>query len=71
MRKDGRDPSVRSVFEEVRLAFEAKDQGLEHPLLTNRKDGVDVDMDLLYDYGHTVSMKLGNATDTVELIPST
>ena len=71
IRKDGRDPSVRSVFEEVRLAFEAKDQGLEHPLLTNRKDGVDVDMDLLYDYGHTVSMKLGNATDTVELIPST
>mgnify|MGYP001626815009 CR=1 FL=1 len=71
LRPDGRDPSVRSAFEEIRLAHEAKKQGLDHPLLTRRKDGVDVDMDMLQDYSHSVTVRLGKATDTMELIPST
>ena len=72
LRGDGREDHIRSDFEEIRLAIEARDSGVtEHPLLTARADGVDVDMSLLYDYNHSVDVRLGNATDVIQLIPST
>ena len=66
IRGDGRDPNVRSDFEHIRLAIEAKENGVtDHPLLSSRADGVDVDMSLLYDYNHSINVKLGNATDMI------
>mmetsp|Transcript_1595 Transcript_1595/g.2355 ORF Transcript_1595/g.2355 Transcript_1595/m.2355 type:complete len:116 (-) Transcript_1595:1492-1839(-) len=68
LRKDGRDPDVRSVFEEMRLALdEAEERGeslddSEHPLLGARNEGVDISLNMVWDYNHVISLKLNDGS---------
>ena len=40
-------------------------------MLTKHGENIDVQMDLLWDWNHVINLKLSNATDSIQLIPST
>lgn len=68
LKKDGRDPSVRSVFEEVR---QARSEKKEHAMLTEHGVDIDVQMDMLADWNHVVALNFTHAEKPVQLIPTT
>lgn len=43
----------------------------EHPLLTSRKDGVDINLNMLWDYNHVISFKMNDGSKRMSLIPTT
>ena len=74
IRKDGRNPDVRSVFEEMRLKLEEKEAQMkdqDHPMLTRHGEDVDIKMEMLWDWNHVINLKFTNANDTIQVIPTT
>ena len=55
IRKDGRNPDVRSVFEEMRLKLEEK-EAQDHPMLTRHGEDVDIEMEMLWDWNHVINL---------------
>ena len=54
--EDGRHSHIKSVFEEMRQALEAKEAGTEHPYLQTHGENVDVNMDMLRDWNHVIQL---------------
>lgn len=76
VRRDGRHADQVSVFEEMRLKLEELENThgpltADHPLLSATGEGVDVAMEMLYDWNHIVNIKLNRTAEPIQVIPST